>query len=356
MFAKKLILAGASLLVLAACGKKDAENADAKLPENLDDVPAIEDAMAEVEETGKQMREEARAASKKFLEENAAREGVTVAESGLQLRTIAEGDGDLPGEDDFARFHFKAMTIDGDVVNNSRDMGDPVTVPVNEVIDGWQEALLGLREGGRAEVVLPPALLLAEGQTMDDAGAPDQAMVFDFEMIEVIPAGDTARLQELQAEAQQKAMDKLKQIQAANLAEAKNFLSENKAKDGIKETGSGLQYKVLTSGDGSQSPEATDMVEVHYRGTLMDGTEFDSSYKRGETITFPLNGVIKGWTEGLQLMKEGDKFRFFIPPEIAYGDMGRPPVIPPNSLLIFDVELVDVNPEPEAPTAEETPQ
>jgi FKBP-type peptidyl-prolyl cis-trans isomerase len=122
-----------------------------------------------------------------------------------------------------------------------------------------------------------------------------------------------------------------------------DFLAANKSKEGIKTTQSGLQYKVLKEGKGSK-PKATDVVKVHYRGTLVDGTEFDSSYKRGEPIEFPLNGVIKGWTEGVQLMTPGSKYQFFIPSELAYGEEGRPPTIPGNSTLIFEVELIEVKP------------
>ncbi len=107
-------------------------------------------------------------------------------------------------------------------------------------------------------------------------------------------------------------------------------------------TASGLKYEVLNEGSGA-SPSASDKVTVHYRGTLTDGTEFDSSYKRGEPATFPLNRVIKGWTEGLQLMKEGAKYRFTIPPQLGYGERGAGAMIPPNATLVFDVELLKVN-------------
>jgi FKBP-type peptidyl-prolyl cis-trans isomerase FklB len=126
-----------------------------------------------------------------------------------------------------------------------------------------------------------------------------------------------------------------------NGAEADKFLAANKAKEGVKTTESGLQYKVLKDGSGAL-PKSSDTVTVNYRGTLMDGTEFDSSYKRGQPATFPVSGVIKGWTEALQLMKVGSKLQLFIPANLAYGEQGRPG-IPPNSLLIFEVELMNVN-------------
>lgn len=124
-------------------------------------------------------------------------------------------------------------------------------------------------------------------------------------------------------------------------AEGEQFLAENAKKEGVKTTASGLQYQVLRDGDGKQ-PKATDQVECHYEGTLIDGTKFDSSYDRGQTATFPLNQVIAGWTEGLQLMHEGAKYRFFIPYQLAYGERGAGASIPPYAALIFDVELVAV--------------
>lgn len=124
-------------------------------------------------------------------------------------------------------------------------------------------------------------------------------------------------------------------------AESAAFLAENGKKPNIVTTQSGLQYEVLQKGAGTVSPSATDNVTVHYRGTTIDGKEFDSSYSRGEPITFPLNGVIAGWTEGVQLMKEGDKFRLYIPSELAYGERGAGP-IGPNEALIFDVELIKI--------------
>jgi len=130
-----------------------------------------------------------------------------------------------------------------------------------------------------------------------------------------------------------------------NKTDGAKFLEENKKKEGVKSTASGLQYKVLKEGTGSQ-PKGTDMVTVNYRGTLIDGTEFDSSYKRGQPATFPLNGVIKGWTEGLQLMKQGSKYQFFVPSNLAYGERSVGPDIAANATLIFEVELLEVKPPP----------
>ncbi len=127
---------------------------------------------------------------------------------------------------------------------------------------------------------------------------------------------------------------------ADNAAAGQKFLAENKLKEGVQTTDSGLQYKVVSMGDGAK-PKASDTVKVHYRGTLLDGTEFDSSYARNEPISFALDRVITGWTEGVQLMPVGSKYIFYIAPELAYGESGGGP-IPPNSTLVFEVELLDI--------------
>lgn len=124
-------------------------------------------------------------------------------------------------------------------------------------------------------------------------------------------------------------------------SEGEKYLSENAKKEGVTTLPSGLQYQVLKEGNG-KSPKATDKVVCHYEGMLIDGTMFDSSIQRGEPATFPLNGVIAGWTEGLQLMKEGAKYRFFIPYQLGYGERGAGASIPPFATLVFDVELIEV--------------
>lgn len=141
----------------------------------------------------------------------------------------------------------------------------------------------------------------------------------------------------------EKENQKLKEEAGAKFkAYGEQYLAENAKKDGVNVTKSGLQYEVLNEGTG-KSPKATDNVKCHYEGRLIDGTVFDSSYRRGTPATFPLNGVIAGWTEGLQLMKEGAKYRFHIPYNLAYGANGAGESIPPYSALVFDVELLGVN-------------
>lgn len=141
-------------------------------------------------------------------------------------------------------------------------------------------------------------------------------------------------------------VEQLKEVAQTNLEAGQAFLAENKDKEGVKVTDSGLQYKVLEKGEGPQ-PDANDTVTVHYVGTLIDGTVFDSSRERGEPATFPVDGVIAGWTEALQLMHEGARYKLFIPPQLAYGIRGAGGAIGPNETLIFEVELLKVNKQDE---------
>lgn len=147
-------------------------------------------------------------------------------------------------------------------------------------------------------------------------------------------------MQEAMMNLQKDLQNKAAELGVKSKKEGEDFLTGNKSKEGVKTTASGLQYKVLKDAKGPK-PQATDTVKVHYRGTLLDGTEFDSSYKRGEPVEFPLDQVIKGWTEGLQLMPVGSKYQFWIPANLAYGEPGNRG-IPPNSTLIFEVELLDI--------------
>lgn len=159
-------------------------------------------------------------------------------------------------------------------------------------------------------------------------------------------AGNASRLSEADKRATIEEMQKISQEKQAegaakNKAAGEAYLAENAKKDGVTTTESGLQYKVLVAGDGAQ-PTTNDQVQVHYRGTLIDGTVFDSSYDRGEPIVFPVTGVIQGWVEALQLMKVGDKFELTIPSDLAYGANGSGPVIGPDATLVFEVELLDI--------------
>ena len=187
------------------------------------------------------------------------------------------------------------------------------------------------------------ALGIGIGRQLADMGAND-IVTEDFAaaMKDVLTCAEL-KIDEAEAQAlvqeylQKKGEEKVKAVKA----EGENFLAENAKKEGVVTLPSGLQYQVLKEGNG-KSPKATDQVKCHYEGTLINGKVFDSSYRRNEPATFPLNGVIAGWTEGLQLMKEGAKYRFFIPFNLAYGTRGAGQDIPPYAALIFDVELIEV--------------
>ncbi|MGE5301114.1 MAG: FKBP-type peptidyl-prolyl cis-trans isomerase [Acidobacteriota bacterium] len=172
-------------------------------------------------------------------------------------------------------------------------------------------------------------------QGVKDALSGGKKLLTDEEVRETM----TAFSKELAA----KQAEAMKKLGEKNKEEGEAFLAENKKKEGVKTLPDGLQYKVITEGKGA-SPKATDTVTVNYRGTFIDGKEFDSSYKRNQPATFAVNGVIPGWTEALQLMKEGSKWQLFIPAKLAYGERGAGGVIGPNATLIFEVELLSIKP------------
>ena len=165
-----------------------------------------------------------------------------------------------------------------------------------------------------------------------------------------------AALTQLQTDLRNKQMEKMKEAMDLNKKAGTEFLEANKAKEGVVTLPSGLQYKILTEGTGPK-PTAADTVSCNYRGTLLDGTEFDSSYKRGQPASFPVTGVIKGWTEALQLMPVGSKWQLFVPSDLAYGDRGADPRsgIGPGATLIFEVELLSIQEKPKTEVAPKQP-
>jgi FKBP-type peptidyl-prolyl cis-trans isomerase FklB len=162
-------------------------------------------------------------------------------------------------------------------------------------------------------------------------------------------------IQETMGAFQKEMMVKKEEVGKQNKKEGETFLAENKKKEGVKTSPSGLQYKVIKAGSGKK-PKSTDTVTVHYRGTLINGTEFDSSYKRGQSVSFQVSGVIPGWTEALQLMEEGAKWQLFIPSNLAYGERGAGGVIGPNATLIFEVELVSIQEKKENQSEKPAPK
>lgn len=197
---------------------------------------------------------------------------------------------------------------------------------------------LGLIVGGQLHTEVKELDLDAFQQGLKSVYANEKPALTQEEVNQVM-----VTFQQKKMEEQRQAVAKLAQD---NLEKGQKYLADNGKKDGVTTTQSGLQYQELKAGNGKQ-PTATDMVKVHYRGTLVDGSEFDSSYARGEPVTFPLNGVIAGWTEGVQLMKEGGKGRFVIPSDLAYGPGGMGNAIGPNETLVFEIELLEVAPKAE---------
>ncbi|HXM68376.1 MAG TPA: FKBP-type peptidyl-prolyl cis-trans isomerase [Candidatus Acidoferrum sp.] len=192
---------------------------------------------------------------------------------------------------------------------------------------------LGMRMGAslHKQEVPVDANILARG--LKDSLAGGKTLLTDQEA--------QAAIVEVQNDLRNKQQEKMQMEGAANKKEGDAFLAANKAKDGVVTLPSGLEYKILKAGSGPK-PTATDSVVCNYRGTLINGTEFDSSYKRGQPATFPVTGVIKGWTEALQLMPVGSKWQLFVPADLAYGERGPAPEIGPDSTLIFEVELLSI--------------
>ncbi|HXM61232.1 MAG TPA: FKBP-type peptidyl-prolyl cis-trans isomerase [Terriglobales bacterium] len=188
----------------------------------------------------------------------------------------------------------------------------------------------------RQSVEVDPKLLQ---QGLEDALAGGKTLLSEDEA--------RATLTEFQTEMRKKMQEKMQAAGETNKKEGDAFLAANKAKEGVVTLPSGLQYKILTPGTGPK-PTASDSVVCNYRGTLIDGKEFDSSYKRGQPATFPVSGVIKGWTEALQLMPVGSKWQLFVPSDLAYGERGQGPDITPNATLIFEVELISIQSKDQA--------
>ncbi len=232
--------------------------------------------------------------------------------SGLASKVITAGKGkDHPAATDTVKVHYTGWTTDGKMFDSSVTRGSPTSFPLNRVIKGWTEGLQLMVEGEKRRFWIPGNL--AYGDTPRRPGAPSGPLVFDVELLEIVRPLPAPTVPDDVAAAPKEA----------------------------KKTASGLAYRVLKAGTSTQKPKATDKVTVHYSGWTTDGKMFDSSVARGEPATFPLNGVIKGWTEGLQLMVVGEKTRFWIPGPLAYGDTPKRPGAPAGT-LVFDVELVSI--------------
>ncbi len=226
--------------------------------------------------------------------------------SGLASKVLSPGKGtQKPTAEDTVEVHYTGWTTDGKMFDSSVKRGRTASFPLNAVIAGWTEGLQLMVEGEKRRLWIPEALAY-KGRP----GKPAGMLVFDVELVKIMAAPKTPE-----------------DVAAAPASATK--------------TASGLAYRAIKEGPGGDKPTAADTVEVHYAGWTTDGKMFDSSYKRGQTATFPLGGVIPGWTEGLQLMRVGDTYRFWIPGKLAYGDTPTRPGAPAG-MLVFDVELVSI--------------
>ena len=277
--------------------------------------------------------------NQQYLETNRAKEGVQVTDSGLQYEILNKGDGDKPTADGFVTVHYRGKFIDGREFDSSHSRGEPATFPVGGLIPGFTEALLLMQEGDTFEVAIPSDLAYGVEGAGGGLIPGNSTLVFELELIEALTAQEAEEVQQRRREEAE--------AQAAAFRDSQlEYLEQNKKNDGITVTDSGLQYRVIEEGTGAK-PTATSKVTVHYSGKLTNGEEFDSSYRRGQPASFPLNGVIRGWTEGLQLMKEGSKYEFFLPYDLGYGERGSGSgSIPPFATLIFTVELISVDSKP----------
>ena len=231
--------------------------------------------------------------------------------SGLATKVLTPGTGkEHPGAQDQVKVHYTGWTRTGKMFDSSVTRNEPATFKVDQVIKGWTEGLQLMAVGEKRRLWIPGALAYGDHPRM---GAPGGDLVFDVELLEI------------------KAAPKPPETPADVKAPPAT----------AKKTASGLAYTILKKGEGTRSPKATDTVTVHYSGWTTDGKLFDSSVTRGEPMSFALNQVIKGWTEGVQLMKVGDTARFWIPGNLAYGDKPTRPGAPAG-MLVFDIELVNV--------------
>ena len=229
-------------------------------------------------------------------------------DSGLASKVLQKGTGSKhPAPADTVTVHYSGWTTDGKMFDSSIKRGQPASFPLNRVIKGWTEGLQLMVVGEKRRLWIP-----AELAYNNMPGRPAGMLVFDVELIDIKEAPKPPKVPEDVAA----------------------------APDNAQKTTSGLASRVLEKGKGQTNPKATDQVLVHYSGWTTDGELFDSSVVRGEPIAFPLNGVIAGWTEGVQLMVEGEKRRFWIPAELAYGK--NPPPGAPAGMLVFDIELIKI--------------
>lgn len=258
---------------------------------------------------------------KAYLLEKGLTDKAKSTESGIYYVLEGEGSGEHPKLSDEVKVHYTGTLLDGTQFDSSVERGDPITFPLTRVVKGWQEGIPLISKGQKGTLIIPSGL--AYGSRARPSIPANSVLVFDVELFDFFDPSVKAKKQA--EEDAQKITD---------------WLKEKKLTSKAKSTESGIYYIIEKEGTGA-NPTIDSKVEVHYTGTLLDGTKFDSSVDRGQPAKFPLKGVVKGWQEGIPLLKKGGKGKLVIPSALAYGPQGRPS-IPPNSVLVFDVELLGI--------------
>ena len=268
--------------------------------------------------------------SKKLITEKTA--------SGIYYVIDKKGNGKHATAADKVKVHYKGYKLDGSTFDSSYDRGQPIEFPLSGVIKGWTEGIPLFEEGGKGTLLIPSSLAYGQNAPAGSTIKANEVLLFDVELIKINPEPEV-----IEAPAPVEATPA---VESANSPDPstqdqliQDFIKKNKLK--AQKTASGLYYVIDKKGNGKHAT-AADQVKVHYKGTLLDGTKFDSSYDRNEPITFPLSGVIKGWTEGIPLFEEGGKGKLIIPSALGYGPNGAGGVIKPNEILVFDVELLQI--------------
>jgi len=258
--------------------------------------------------------------------------------SGIYYVIDKKGNGKHATAADKVKVHYKGYKLDGSTFDSSYDRGQPIEFPLSGVIKGWTEGIPLFEEGGKGTLLIPSSLAYGQNAPPGSTIKANEVLIFDVELIKINPEPEV-----VEAPSPVKAAPAAEEANSPDPSTQDQLIQDFIKKNNLnaQKTASGLYYVIDKKGNGKHAT-AADQVKVHYKGTLLDGTKFDSSYDRNEPITFPLSGVIRGWTEGIPLFEEGGKGKLIIPSALGYGPNGAGGVIQPNEILVFDVELLQI--------------
>ncbi len=270
-----------------------------------------------------------------YLKENKLHKKAQKTDSGIYYIMEEEGEGEHPTKNETITAHYHGSLLDGTVFDSSVDRGQPFKFQLGRVIKGWQEAMGMMKPGGKGKFIIPSNLAYGERGAGKMIG-PNTPLIFDIELF------NKEEAERLEAEAKEKAKAQAREQAEKDDALIKEHLAKLGIENDAKRADSGIYYTIEKEGEG-ENPTVSNTVKVHYHGSLLDGTVFDSSVDRGQPTSFPLNRVVKGWQEAIPLLKPGGKGTFYIPSGLCYGPTPRPGgKIPPNAILIFEVELFEI--------------